>query len=56
MLFDCFETNIVDKCIYIKKIKNDNVILYFYVDDIMIFSSNIQAINLLNLYYLKILI
>jgi hypothetical protein len=36
MLFDCFETNIVDKCIYIKQIKNDNVILYFYVDDIMI--------------------
>jgi hypothetical protein len=46
MLFDGFQTNIVDKCVYIKQIKNDNMILCFYVDDIMIFSSNIQAINL----------
>jgi len=46
MLFDGFQTNIVYKCVYIKQIKNDNMILCFYVDDIMIFSSNIQAINL----------
>jgi hypothetical protein len=31
---------------YIKQIKNNHVILYLYVDDIMIIGSNIQVINI----------
>ena len=46
MLFDGFQTNIVDKCVYIKQIYNDYVILYLYVYDIMILGIDIQVINI----------
>jgi hypothetical protein len=46
MLFDVFQTNIVDKCVYIKQIYNDYVILYLYVYDIMILGIDIQVINI----------
>jgi hypothetical protein len=46
MLFHGFETNVVDKCVYIKQNKNDYVILCLYVDDIMILGSNNQVINI----------
>jgi hypothetical protein len=46
MLFDGFQTNIVDKCVYIKQIYNDYVILYLYIYDIMILGIDIQVINI----------
>jgi hypothetical protein len=35
-----------DKCVYVKQIKNNYVILCLYVNDIIIFGSNIQVINI----------
>jgi hypothetical protein len=43
MLFNDFQTNFTDECVYNKK---KYVILCLYVDDIMILYSNIQVINI----------
>jgi len=44
MLFDDFQTNFTDECVFNKK--NIYMILCLYVDDIMILYSNIQVINI----------
>jgi hypothetical protein len=53
MLFDDFQTIFTDECVYNKKkkLKEDYVILYLYFDDIMIFYSNIQVINITKFFW-----
>ena len=45
MLFNGFYINKVDKCVYIKLIDDVCIILCLYVDDILIFGSNIHVIT-----------
>ena len=40
-----FIVNESDKCVYYKAKGNETVILYLYVDDILLFVTNIEIIN-----------
>jgi hypothetical protein len=52
MLFDDFQTIFTNECVYNKKkLKEYYVILYLYFDDIMIFYSNIQVINITKFFW-----
>ena len=44
MLTNGFHINNANKCVYIKKFENSYVILCLYVDDILIFGDDINAI------------
>ena len=43
--FNDFKTNESDKCIYYKSFNNAHVIICLYVDDLLIFGTNIDVIN-----------
>jgi len=45
MILNEFKVNESDKCIYYKYDKNICLIICLYVDDLLIFESNIPAIN-----------
>jgi len=45
MILNEFKVNEIDKCIYYKYDKNICLIICLYVDDLLIFGSNIPAIN-----------
>ena len=45
MLENDYKTNECDKCIYYKTCGNAHVIISLYVDDLLIFGSNLHIIN-----------
>lgn len=45
MLENGYKTNECDKCIYYKTCENAHVIISLYVDDLLIFGSNLHIIN-----------
>jgi hypothetical protein len=45
MLSNEFKINEVDKCIYIKNINKNYVIVYLYIDDMLILDSNDHIIK-----------
>ena len=45
MIENDFKTNGCDKCIYDKSWNNSKVIIFLYVDDLLIFGSNMNVIN-----------
>ena len=44
-----FKTNESDKCIYYKSNCNSHVIICLYVDDLLIFGTNLEIINATNM-------
>ena len=45
MIENGFKTNECDKCIYHKSWNNSHVIICLYVDDLLIFGSNMNVID-----------
>ena len=45
MLANGFKINECDKCVYIKNVTNNEVIVCLYVDDMLIMSNEINDIN-----------
>jgi hypothetical protein len=45
MIENGYKSNECDKCIYSKSWENSHVIISLYVDDLLIFSSNLHVIN-----------
>ena len=45
MLANGFKINECDKCVYIKKVMNHEVIVCLYIDDMLIMSKEIDDIN-----------
>ena len=45
MIENGYKSNECDKCIYSKSWKNLHVIISLYVDDMLIFGSNMHVIN-----------
>ena len=50
-----FVINEADRCVYYRHGGGNSVILCLYVDDILIFGTNINAINEVSLFYQKVL-
>ena len=45
MIENDYKSNECDKCIYYKTWENSHVIISLYVDDLLIFGSNLHVIN-----------
>ena len=45
MIENCYKSNECDKCLYYKNCENSHVIISLYVDDLLIFGSNLYVIN-----------
>ena len=45
MIKDRFTINKCDKCVYSKTTENVRIIIYFYVDDMLILGTNIEVIK-----------
>ena len=50
MIENGYKSNECDKCIYYKTWKNSHVIISLYVDDLLIFGSNLHVINEKNMF------
>lgn len=51
-----FKINRHEKCVYYKENNGEHVILCLYVDDILIFGTNIKIVNNVKSYQLRVLI
>ena len=50
MIENGYKSNESDKCIYYKTWENSHVIISLYVDDLLIFGSNLHVINEKNMF------